>query len=142
MARVTRVNEWIALHITVLFGSMWATYLFFFYGFLPLFFPNQEVNLLYWSNTVQLWSLPLLMVGTNLLNRSSEQQAQRQYAMIQRIDHITQTITDSMGAQRAMLSTLIDVAETSTAVLKTVEAKTQEIDAEVDILTAKGGRAP
>ena len=139
MARVRRFNEWIALHMTLLFGSMWITYLFVFYGFLPLFLPNQEVNLLYWSNTVQLWSLPLLMVGTNLLNRKSEAQAQQQYAMIQRIDQITQAMTDSMTAQRAMLTTLIDLADTSTALLKAVEAKTQEIDAEVDALTAKEG---
>lgn len=139
MARVRRFNEWIALHMTLLFGSMWITYLFVFYGFLPLFLPNQEVNLLYWSNTVQLWSLPLLMVGTNLLNRKSEAQAQQQYAMIQRIDQITQAMTDSMTAQRAMLTTLIDLADTSTALLTAVEAKTQEIDAEVDALTAKEG---
>ena len=56
MARVRHLNNWIALHGTALFGSMGMAYLFFFYGFLPLFFPNQEIHLLYWSNTVQLWS--------------------------------------------------------------------------------------
>lgn len=65
--------------MTMIFGSMWATYAFFLYGFIPLFFPTQEVNLLYWSNTVQLWSLPLLMVGTNLLGRKSEQRAQEDH---------------------------------------------------------------
>ena len=79
------------------------------------------------------------MVGTNLLNRKYEIQAQRQYAMVQRIDQMTQAMTDSLTAQRAMLSTLIDLADTSTAVLKVVAAKTQEIDAEVDALTAKEG---
>ena len=139
MARIKHLNEWVAIRGVAIFGNIWTAYLFFFYGFLPFLFPSQQIPLLYWSNTVQLWSLPLLMVGTNLLNRKYEIQAQRQYTMIQRIDQITQAMTDSMTAQRAMLTTLIDLADTSTALLKAVEAKTQEIDAEVDALTAKEG---
>lgn len=135
---IKRLNEWVALHVTLVFGSMWITYLFFFYGFLPLIFPNQEVNFLYWSNTVQLWSLPLLMVGTNLLNRNSETQAHRQYEMVQRIDHLAQELQLMMQAQASMLTTLIDLSETSTAVLRQLDAKTQEIDAEVDAWMAKG----
>lgn len=54
--RIARFNEWVALHTTLLFGSMWTTYLFVVYGFLPLIFPGKEVAFLYWSNTVQLWS--------------------------------------------------------------------------------------
>ena len=75
-------NDWLALHITLVFGTMWMTYAFFFYGFLPLVFPKDEVTLLYWSNTVQLWSLPLLMVGTNLLGKKSEERAQQDHEMI------------------------------------------------------------
>ena len=95
--------------------------------------------LLFLSNFLQLIWLPAISVGQNVLSRAGEAQAQRQYAMIQRIDQITQAMTDSMTAQRAMLTTLIDLADTSTALLKAVEAKTQEIDAEVDALTAKEG---
>jgi hypothetical protein len=51
--RFQHFNEWVALHATVAFGSMVAFYLAFAYGFLPLVFPHQEVNILYWSNTVQ-----------------------------------------------------------------------------------------
>lgn len=51
-----RLNDWIAVHATILFGSMWATYAFFLYGFAPLIWPGSMVTLLYWSNTVQLWS--------------------------------------------------------------------------------------
>lgn len=77
--KVSKFNDWVAIHATVIFGSMAITYMFFFYGFLPLFFPSQEVNLLYWSNTVQLWSLPLLMTGSNLLGRKVEKRAQEDH---------------------------------------------------------------
>jgi len=50
-----RLNDWIAVRATILFGSMWATYVFFLYGFAPLMWPQSLVTLLYWSNTVQLW---------------------------------------------------------------------------------------
>lgn len=54
---------------------MWVTYLLFLYGFIPVVWPSQMNALLYWSNTVQLWSLPLLMVGQNVLGREARAQA-------------------------------------------------------------------
>lgn len=80
--RVNLVNEWIAVHATLIFGTMWMTYLFFLYGFIPVIFPKYMDQLLYWSNTVQLWSLPLLMVGQNILGRSAEKRAQQDHEMI------------------------------------------------------------
>lgn len=140
--KLQRFNEWVALHMTLVFGSMLTTYIFMFYGFMPLFFPSQEVNLLYWSNTIQLWSLPLLMVGTNLLNRSSERQNQRQYELVQRIDRMAGELHTMMETQSAVLSSLIDLGETSIAVLKQVEEKTQEIDTEVDAWRETVGNVP
>ena len=70
--KVTGFNARVAVRGTLVFGSMWMTYMFFIYGFAPLLFPDKMDKLLYWSNTVQLWSLPLLLVGTNLLGRTSE----------------------------------------------------------------------
>ncbi|WP_088187525.1 hypothetical protein [Desulfosporosinus sp. FKA] len=71
-----KFNEWLAVRATLIFGSMYTTYLFFLYGFAPVLFPNLMDKLLYWSNTVQLWSLPLLMVGQNVIGRASEKRAQ------------------------------------------------------------------
>lgn len=53
--KLQHFNEWLAVHLTLVFGSMLTFYMAFTYGFLPLLFPHQEVNILYWSNTVQLW---------------------------------------------------------------------------------------
>jgi len=74
---VSQVNERIALMSTLIFGSMWMFYAFFIYGFLPLlprFSPYQD-KFLYWGSWIQLWALPLLMVGGIVLNRASERRA-------------------------------------------------------------------
>ncbi|HZP82888.1 MAG TPA: hypothetical protein VFB21_14705 [Chthonomonadaceae bacterium] len=74
---VAAVNERIAVMSTLIFGSMWMFYAFFLYGFLPLLpqlAPYQD-KFLYWGSWIQLWALPLLMVGGIVLNRASERRA-------------------------------------------------------------------
>lgn len=75
MSRIGVFNERVAVRATRVFGSMWTTYGMFLYGFLPVLIPSAMATLLYWSNTVQLWSLPLLMVGQAVLGRSAERQS-------------------------------------------------------------------
>jgi hypothetical protein len=82
MRKLNGWNDWIAIKGTLIFGSMWTTYLFFFYGFIPIRFPQYMDKLLYWSNTIQLWSLPLIMVGQNLLNKGSEKRNEEMYSML------------------------------------------------------------
>ncbi|WP_370063624.1 hypothetical protein [Streptacidiphilus sp. MAP5-3] len=72
---MTDFNERLGVRATRIFGSMWTTYGFFAYGFLPVIFPAWMATLLYWSNSVQLWSLPLLMVGQMVMGRAGERQA-------------------------------------------------------------------
>jgi len=72
MKAINRFNEWLAVRVTYLFGSMWTAYLFFIYGFGPVLWPQYMNSMLYWSNTVQLWALPVLMVGGIVLGRASE----------------------------------------------------------------------
>ena len=74
---VSAVNDRVAVKATIAFGSMWMFYVFFAYGFLPLlpqFKPFQD-KFLYWGSWIQLWALPLLMVGGIVLNRASERRA-------------------------------------------------------------------
>lgn len=63
---------------TLVFGTMWMFYAFFVYGLLPLipFFAPFQSQIFYWSGWVQLWALPLLMVGQNVMGRSAELRAQ------------------------------------------------------------------
>ena len=72
-----RLNETLAVGLTRAFGTMWICYAFMVYGLLPafaIFHPFQE-SFLYWSNWVQLWSLPLILVGTNILGREAERRS-------------------------------------------------------------------
>jgi hypothetical protein len=61
---------------------MGVTYAFFAYGFLPIIFPSAMTALLYWSNTIQLWSLPLILVGQNVAARSINKMIQETHAVV------------------------------------------------------------
>jgi len=135
----THINEPLAVRLTLTMGTMWVTYLFFLYGFIPIIWPHAEVTALYWSNTVQLWALPAIMVGQNVLSRASDRQAERQYHMVEQITELAAESQTMMAAQREMVTTLIHLSEAMTAMLARIEAKTVEIDAEVDALTERGG---
>ena len=75
------------------------------------------------------------MVGTNVLGRASERQAHRQYEMIERINSLTDSLHTMLIAQDQMVTTLIDITQA-------LVAKTNEIDAEVDALTARQDAQP
>lgn len=74
--KLASLNEMIALKGTRAFNTMWMFYAFAIYGALGAFFPNAQGQLLYWSNWIQLVSLPLIGVGLWLIGRSGEQRQQ------------------------------------------------------------------
>ena len=78
IAKINQSNETLALYLTRAFGTMWICYAFMVYGALPAFaiFHPYQASFLYWSNWVQLWSLPLILVGTNILGRNAEKRSQ------------------------------------------------------------------
>ena len=77
-AKINQLNEMLAVWLTKAFGTMWICYAFMVYGLLPAFslFHRHQETFLYWSNWVQLWSLPLILVGTNILGRDAEKRSQ------------------------------------------------------------------
>ena len=77
VVRINRINETFAVWLTKAFGTMWMFYAFMVYGLLPAFvlFRPHQASFLYWSNWVELWSLPLIMVGTNILGREAEKRS-------------------------------------------------------------------
>lgn len=79
-------GERIALGATRQFGTLWMTMLFVIYGALGALFVQQQPTLLYWSNWVQLWSLPLILVGTNLLGRHAEIRAEVDHEKLLRLE--------------------------------------------------------
>ncbi|NRD78953.1 hypothetical protein HPT25_16435 [Bacillus sp. BRMEA1] len=74
-----KFNDWLAEKITIAFYSMWAFYVFFIYGLIPLKFPFYEDKILYWSNFVQLIALPAIGVGAVVLAKKHEKTNQEIY---------------------------------------------------------------
>ena len=73
LKKIKKYDERLAAWGTKAFGTMLVFWLCFFYGLLPLVpaLHKHEADLLYWSNWVQLWALPLLMVGNIVLSREA-----------------------------------------------------------------------
>ncbi len=84
-SRIIALNERIAARGTTVFGSMWAFYVFFVWGllaFVPQLKQYKDTILLISSAWIQLWALPLLMVGGIVLNRASEKRAEEDHETI------------------------------------------------------------
>jgi len=108
MKRINAFNEWIGVHVTLIFGTMWITYLFFVYGFLPILIPSEMTTLLYWSNTVQLWSLPLLMVGQNVMGRSAEKRAEEDHETLMKEFIELKQMHSELRDENAEIRALVD----------------------------------
>jgi uncharacterized membrane protein len=100
-------NGWLAVGISKGFGSMWAFYVLIFWmlgwmvlasiGFSIFKFDKYPFTfLLFLSNLVQLWALPVLAVGQQVLSRASDKQALQTYqdaeAVLQLTDEIHKLI--------------------------------------------------
>jgi uncharacterized membrane protein len=78
-------NERIATKATKYFGSMWTFWIFCGWAFLPLIpiLSNYKETILYISSGfIQLAALPLIMVGQDIMGRSSEIRAQEDHEML------------------------------------------------------------
>jgi hypothetical protein len=86
IARIHQINETLAVWLTKAFGTMWICYVFMVYGLLPAFaiFHPYQASFLYWSNWIQLWSLPLILVGTNILGREAEKRSKLDHEKLAR----------------------------------------------------------
>jgi hypothetical protein len=109
---VNAINERVAVRSTIIFGSIWMFYLFFLYGFLPLLpqLAHYQDKFLYWGSWVQLWALPLLMVGGIVLNRSTERRAAE--------DH--ETLMGELAEIKEMHSELLGMLE----IIRRIETET------------------
>ncbi len=79
---IQKINATIAVHMTLVVGTMWCFYAFVVISILPTFFPSYQNQILYVSNCFQLVLLPLIMVGQALMGKSSEQRAIDDHAML------------------------------------------------------------
>jgi uncharacterized membrane protein len=101
-------NGWLAAGITKGFGSMWAFYVLVVWMFAWMFLASVGFSifrfdqypftfLLFLSNLVQLWALPVLAVGQQVLSRASDKQALQTFqdaeAVLELADHIHALVT-------------------------------------------------
>lgn len=117
MKRVLETNEKIAVKATKVFGSMWAFWVCVAWALLPIaptLAGYKDVILYVSAGIVQLAALPLIMVGSNVLNRASEARAQQ--------DH--ETIMSEMKYLRHMHKDLMDEVK----ILRQVDERLTEIE--------------
>src|SRR5680860_1269645 len=94
---VSKINDSLAMRITMVVGSIWAFYAFVIFGLTPVFWPSYETEILYWSNFLQLIFLPAITVGTVILNRDSEARAMEDHKIIRREFDLLQAAHDTLN---------------------------------------------
>lgn len=77
-----KVNDHVAVRMTIIFGSIWCVYAFLVFSLIPLAAPAWQNTLLYVSNCIQLVALPALMVGNAVLSRGTDQRAAEDHAAL------------------------------------------------------------
>jgi len=100
-------NERLAVRGTAWFGTMWAFYAFVIYGALGAVFVAEQAALLYWSNWIQLWSLPLIGVGAVVLGRAAEKRNQQAFDDTEALLHGQDQIAQHLAAQDNAIADLI-----------------------------------
>jgi hypothetical protein len=108
-------NLRLAARGTRLFSSMPAFYIFVIYGALGAVFVSAQVTLLYWSNWAQLWSLPLLAVGSAVLGVGLNKMMKRQFDDVEAILHSQDQVAAHLAAQdEKILAILAELAANTT----------------------------
>ena len=80
---INDLNDNIALTITQLVSTMWCVYLFASMVMVPFFIPATLATVQFISSAfLQLVFLPLILVGQNLMSKSSESRAQQDHETI------------------------------------------------------------
>ena len=111
------------------FGSMPAFYLFVVYGALGAVFVKYQATLLYWSNWIQLWSLPLLMVGGIVLGMAHDRAAQQQFDDTEAILHGQGEQANHLSAQDEKILAILDRLDATTTVAADVKAARSSAEA-------------
>jgi hypothetical protein len=80
--------------------------------------PNYETEILYWSNFLQLVFLPVITVGTTIMNRDSEKRAiedhhtiRRQFELDDRMAIVIYRPNEYQGRSNVVLYAMLDFAE-------------------------------
>ncbi len=83
----TRISDWLATHLAVVFGVTWTVWLFFIVPLVAYFLPSHVQSEIFFfsSGWIQLFALPLLAYVSNKIQKSSDAQSD---AMYQALTHV------------------------------------------------------
>lgn len=94
-AMLARINDSVAVKMTMLFGSIWCVYAFFLFSLVPVLVPAWQNTLLYISNCIQLVALPALMVGNAVLSRGADRRAAEDHqALLEILSDVREELAD------------------------------------------------
>jgi len=142
-AKINQLNEMLAVWLTKAFGTMWICYAFMVYGLLPAFslFHRHQETFLYWSNWVQLWSLPLILVGTNILGRDAEKRSKMDHDKLAKSyeeqQQTYQKVIAMLKKQEDMLKKQEDMMRDMLKQDKVLEAQDTVLAEQTEILKAE-----
>lgn len=93
---LSALNESIAIKATTLIGTMSCVYLFTLWSILPIAFGGSRDVVFYVSGGIlQLVLLPLIMVGSSLLSRVTEERAKEDHtALMTEVGEIREILDD------------------------------------------------
>ncbi len=102
-----KFNEWLAVRMTLIFGTMAAVYVTLVWSLLPLVWPQTQTIVFYVSSgVIQLVALPAIMVGQIILGRKAEERAQQDHEAIlaefSTLKEMQATQTEEMATLRAI----------------------------------------
>lgn len=85
--RATRISDWLATHLAVVFGVTWTVWLFFLVPLVAYFLPSHVQSEIFFfsSGWIQLFALPLLAYVSSKIQKSSDAQSD---AMYQALTHV------------------------------------------------------
>lgn len=91
---ISKVNDYLATHLSIVFGSVWIVWVFFLWPLLAQHFgvKIQSETSYYAQSWIQLFALPLFVYVGNKLQRSSDAQSE---VMHQALTHIA-TVADQI----------------------------------------------
>ena len=120
---IIQINEWIAVNLTLAMSTMWMVYAFLILSLMPFFIPAWRDVIGYISSSIlQLTSLPLIMLGNNILSRAANTRAEQ--------DH--QTLMDQHAELREQIGMMRKHMEVEKDQTSAIEELSEKIDRDIN----------
>jgi len=114
--RENRFNEWLAIHITKVVGTMWCAYAFAILAFisLPAAIRGGTATLISWiaQTFLQLVLLSIIMVGQNISSKKSDRQLEQTYKDSEELLRINTAIRELLEKNTELTSEIHEVVRT------------------------------